>query len=107
MYIHVVFDAHAYPDGNNKLVVNWTVPTQCKGGQFEISYSLILRKACPEEQFASNTTQRLRTTYTIIEISVLEAFSTYAITISTIEYRGSAVTISGSTLSSGTYILLI
>ena len=102
-----VSDVEAIAGGSDILLVNWTVPSQCPGAQYEISYRLIRREACPEEELQDNDVKTMWTNNTNIEITGLEAFATYAITISKTEDTGLFTSVSGTTLSSGRFGVLI
>ena len=96
-----VSDVEVIGGGSDILVVNWTVPSQCLGGQYEVNYRLIRREACPEEELQDSEVKTVWTNNTNIQITDLEALATYAITISKTGDTGSSISISGTTLSSG------
>ena len=101
LYFVIVSSGEAIPLDSNTLLVNWTVPTQCQGGKYEISYRLIRREACPEKDLQNSQSKTISSDHSSGEITGLEAFASYEITVSKSGDKGSPMKINGSTLSSG------
>ena len=93
----IVFDGQAVPQGSNSLLVSWTLNSECQGPHFEITYGLIRHEACPDDNADDSYTQLVMTNATSKELSGLEGFATYNISISVAGHYSSKLILSGTT----------